>query len=147
MINRVAIPVIKELPIILVFFLLIRTSIVELFTVLGWSGWDEWIVTLSLWFLYAYFMAASISVVKKSWLRWLWYILLYAVFALAFFIGSLFEMRISPTLFTLLFETNGRESGEFLDTYAFCAESISVYKKLVAYIAITFLLEYFFSEV
>ena len=146
MINRVAIPVIKELPIILVFFLLIRTSIVELFTVLGWSGWDEWIVTLSLWFLYAYFMAASISVVKKSWLRWLWYILLYAVFALAFFIGSLFEMRISPTLFTLLFETNGRESGEFLDTYAFCAESISVYKKLVAYIAITFLLEYIYRR-
>jgi heptose-I-phosphate ethanolaminephosphotransferase len=144
--TKMVTPIIKELPIILVFFFIIKTSIIEQVTILGLDNWEELVVTLSLWFLYAYVIAATICIVNKTWLRFLGYFFLYSVYAVAYFIGSNFEMRISPTLFTLLFETNGRESSEFLDAYAFCSKSIGVYVKLSIYASITVIMEFVYRR-
>ena len=144
--TKMVTPIIKELPIILVFFFIIKTSIVEQITILGMDNLEELVVTLSLWFLYAYVIAASICAVNKTWLRCFWYFFLYSIYAVAYFIGSNFEMRISPTLFTLLFETNGRESSEFLEAYAFCSKSIGVYIKIFIFVFITVIIEFVYRR-
>lgn len=144
--TKMVTPIIKELPIILVFFFIIKTSIIEQVTILGLDNLEELVVTLSLWFLYAYVIAASICAVNKTWLRCFWYFFLYSIYAVAYFIGSNFEMRISPTLFTLLFETNGRESGEFLEAYAFCSKSIGVYIKIFIFVIITVIIEFVYRR-
>jgi len=146
MIKKLAIPVIRECPIIIVFFIFIRSSVIGLFDIYIIDLWFEKLVTFSLWFLYAYFIAAMICVVNRSWFRWLWYVLLFVVFAVAFFIGTIFEMKISPTLFTLILETNSRESSEFLDTYVFSKNAIGVYIKLFAYISIAVIIEYLYRR-
>ena len=144
--TKMVTPIIKELPIILVFFFIIKTSIIEQVTILGLDNWEELVVTLSLWFLYAYVIAATICAINKIWFRLFWYFFLYSVYAVAYFIGSNFEMRITPTLFTLLLETNGKESSEFLEAYAFSPISISVYIKLFIFVLITVIIEFVYRR-
>ena len=141
LISKIFEPIIKELPIILVFFILIKPTIIEFFVDNDYDGIWDYLSVFSVCFLYAFFIAATICFSKKSWLRWTWYVLLYFIFAISSFIIVNFEMNISPTLITLLTETNEREAGEFMQTYLLSATSIKVYIKLLIYIILTFILE------
>ncbi len=139
--SKISLPVIKELPIILVYFILIKTCFIEFFLDNDYDGVWDYLSVFSIWFLYAYIIAASIYFSKKVWLRYLWYIFLFSIFATSIFIAANFEMKISPTLITLLIETDGRETQEFINTYFFTHASVIVYLKLFIYIIFAILLE------
>lgn len=139
--SKLVLPVIKELPIILMFFLFIKANLIQFFQNNDLDSFWDYFSVFSIYFLYAYFIAATICIFRQAWIRWLWYALLFSVYAVSCFIAVHFEMQICPTLITLLLETNGREAGEFLNTYLLTPVSIKVYIKLAIYIIISVLIE------
>lgn len=138
--SKIVLPIIKELPIIITFFFLIKGSFLDIQNNDMNNEWD-YVAVFAIWFLYAYFIAAIICVSGKSWVRWLWYVLLYFVFAVSCFISTNFEMKISPTLITLLVETNEREASEFLETYLLSVSTVKLILKLFIYVVFTILIE------
>ena len=139
--SKIVQPVIEELPIILVFFIIIKANLMEFFQDNDYDTVWDYVSVFSIWFLYSYFIAATISISKRTWVRWLWYILLISIYAISCFLAANFEMKICPTLITLLVETNEREAGEFMSVYFLTATSIKVYIKIAIYIAIIVFLE------
>ena len=139
--SKIVQPVIEELPIILVFFFIIKANLMEFFQDNDYDTVWDYVSVFSIWFLYSYFIAATISISKRIWVRWLWYILLLSIYAISCFLAANFEMKICPTLITLLVETNEREAGEFMSVYFLTATSIKVYVKIAIYIAIIVFLE------
>lgn len=139
--SKIVQPVIRELPIILVFFIIIKANLMEFFQDNDYDTIWDYVSVFSIWFLYSYFIAAVICISKRTWVRWLWYILLLSIYAISCFIAANFEMKICPTLITLLVETNEREASEFMSVYFFTAASIKVYIKMAIYIAIIVLFE------
>lgn len=141
LISKMVTPVIMELPVMLVFFIFIKGSLLEFFKDNDYDNAWDYLSAFGIYFIYAYFIALSITLLKKAWVRWLWYIVLFIIFALSCFIAVNFDMKIGPTLITLLVETNGREAGEFLGTYLFTSESFKVYVKIIFYVFFVALLE------
>lgn len=139
--SKIVQPVIQELPIILVFFIFIKANLMEFFQDNDYDSVWDYLSVFSIWFLYSYFIAAIICIFNRTWVRWLWYILLLSIYAISCFLAANFEMRIGPTLITLLVETNEREAGEFMSVYFLTAASIKVYIKIAIYIAIIFIME------
>lgn len=140
--SKIISPIIKELPIILVFFFIIKANLMEFFQDNDYDTFWDYLSAFSIWFLYAYFIAATISIFNKAWIRWTWYAVLFSLYAVSCFLAVNFEMKICPTLMTLLVETNGREAGEFAKTYLLTPDSIKVYLKVITYIVITILIEF-----
>ena len=139
--SKIVLPVIKELPVILVFFFLIKANLMEFFQDNDYDSVWDYVSVFSIWFLYAYIIAVIICISKKTWVRWLWYMLLLSIYAVSCFLATNFEMKIGPTLITLLVETNKREAGEFMSVYFLTAASLKVYIKVAIYIALIFLVE------
>ncbi len=67
-------------------------------------------------FLHAYLVAAVVTLCKSKIVKALAYILIYVLFTTEIVLEWLFGMNISPNVLTLLAETNGRESLEFLES-------------------------------
>ena len=139
--SKIVFPVIREFPIILVFFVLIKVNLIEFFQDNDLDSVWDYISVFSVWFLYIYFIAVTICFFKKQWVRWLWYALLFSVYAVSCFIAAHFEMQICPALMTLLVETNRSETEEFLNTYLFTSVSIKIYIKIAVYIVFAVLVE------
>lgn len=137
-------PIMRELPIIIVFLLLIRTNIFSFFDVDFDYKPNMVISYCAVWCFYAYLISATIFYLGKIGgiiFRWIWYIILFAVFTVAAFINVHFDLEFSPTLFVLLKETNNNETEEFLRTYLFSPKSIIIYIKVASYILIAILAE------
>lgn len=141
-------PVLNELPIILVFFILIRTSIFSFFSEDFHYSADMIVSYSAIWCFYAFLISASIYYLGKagSILKIAWYVFLFTIYTIASFVSIHFNMDFSPTLFVLLKETNNTETNEFLNTYICSSNSISVYIKTIIYIIIAVALEYGYKK-
>ena len=62
-------------------------------------------------------LLAVIPAVVRKWVRLIVAVVLYAVALADMFCYSNFQSTLTPTMLMLLFETNGREAGEFLHAY------------------------------
>jgi heptose-I-phosphate ethanolaminephosphotransferase len=141
-------PVLSELPIILVFFILIRTSIFSFFSEEFHYTADMIVSYSTIWCFYAFLISASIYYFGKAGaiIKVVWYIFLFTIYTIANFVSIHFNMDFSPTLFVLLKETNNNETNEFLNTYIYSSNSISVYIKTIIYVIIAIALEYGFKK-
>lgn len=141
-------PVLNELPIILVFFILIRTSIFSFFSEDFHYSADMIVSYSAIWCFYAFLISASIYYLGKagSILKIAWYVFLFTIYTITSFVSIHFNMDFSPTLFVLLKETNNTETNEFLNTYICSSNSISVYIKTIIYIIIAVALEYGYKK-
>ena len=85
--SKIVQPVIEELPIILVFFIIIKANLMEFFQDNDYDTVWDYVSVFSIWFLYSYFIAATISISKRIWVRWLWYILLLSIISVPLKLG------------------------------------------------------------
>ena len=67
-------------------------------------------------FLHAYVAASIITLLRWPIFKWIGYIIVYVLFLTELVLSMLFGMHISPTILTLLAETNSRESAEFFQS-------------------------------
>ena len=134
---NIFLPIIHEFPIILVFYILIRYSIYEVWN----REANEIISSIAVWVFYPYFIAATIFLSKKSWLRWFWYVFLFSIFGFSIFLYNNFNMFVDPTVFRLIGETNLSESEGFLREYLFSRNSMMTFLKLLLYVVIAICIE------
>ena len=85
--SKIVQPVIEELPIILVFFFIIKANLMEFFQDNDYDTVWDYVSVFSIWFLYSYFIATTISISKRIWVRWLWYILLLSIISVPLKLG------------------------------------------------------------
>ena len=64
--SKIVLPVIEELPIILVFFFIIKANLMEFFQDNDYDTVWDYVSVFSIWFLYSYFIAATISISKRN---------------------------------------------------------------------------------
>lgn len=72
---------------------------------------------IGIWFLWAYFIAVIINNSSKKVTKLLFYIVTLSLFAIQHFLLQNFGLKISPTCFVLLAETNRNETNEFINQY------------------------------
>lgn len=115
-------PVIRELPFITAFVLLmdcetLRNLHGRLLTYDPLVSIESLLARIPVCLLMAYTLAAGVCLAGKKWARLAAYVLTLTLFGLQLFLTTVFNMQISPQIFTLLAETNGREATEFLHTF------------------------------
>lgn len=94
----------------------------------------------------AYLLTVLLHCCKKKWLRKsfkaITYVVIFTLQAVYTFIQLNFEMSLGPKVLILLAETNGKESSEFISTYAFTAKSLWCYGIMLALIAWAVVMEW-----
>ncbi len=94
----------------------------------------------------SYAITAILHWCKKKWLRTtvkcIAYTVIVALQAVFVFIELNFDMCLGPKVLILLAETNGKESSEFIGTYALSAPSLWTYAIMVTIVALAILLEW-----
>ena len=139
-------PVIYELPIFLSFLIFTRSwnYLANLFTI--FQGWNDSIdislVSLSIWFLIAYVFASIIMLVKWRGAKLIYYVQLLLCYTISRFCILNFDLDVSPTMLTLIAETNGRETKEFFSTFLLSNASLRCYLEVFIFTVICVLLEY-----
>lgn len=111
---------------------------------IGWSSVTKnpiprWMLI----FLHAWFVAVIVTLCKSSIVKTLAYVVIYVLFTTEIVLEWLFGMSISPTALTLLVETNGRESMEFLESLFKKPQIGQVLICLIGVIAVNVLAERF----
>lgn len=92
-------------------------------------------------FLGAYILSWVIARCHKSWVRVVAYCVMVALFAIDIFLVERFSMAISPTMLTLLAETNQQESSEFVQTFMGWNDNKAVYSSILFAIILICILE------
>lgn len=145
-------PLINQLPFVTIFMLLMgfvhmlqwihgrMVTFEEGITVFRLVG------NVAIWFLMAYLLATIIEICGKKWVKTLIYAISLIMFTIQSFLWANFDTPISSTILTLVAETNQRESEEFLNAFLFSQESIGVYGKLLGYIVLIIILEWFYHK-
>lgn len=143
LLHNVVTPIIKELPFVLVFLLLmgawltvkqtIGLFILALEPGYPWTHFFEKLSYLSIWFLFAFLLALLISKTNKF-VKVLLYVVALLAYAIQHFLVTNFGEPISPTYILLLSETNARETGEFLNQYVFSSAVLPTLKAVSLYV-------------
>ena len=97
-------PIVKQWPLMLAYIVLIGWSSVTKNPIPRWM----------LIFLHAYLVAAVVTWSHSRVVKVLAYVIIYVLFTTEITLEWIFGMNISPSVITLLVETNARESEEFL---------------------------------
>lgn len=84
----------------------------------------EGLVLLLLW---AYLFTTLVHLARCKWIKVALYVLIFAFFVFNVFIQANFATTVSPTIITLISETNKRESGDFFQQFLFTDFSIKSY--------------------
>ena len=99
-------PIAEQWPLMLVYIVLI-----------GWiSVTKNPIPRWFLIFLHAYLLASVVTLCRSRIVKALAYLIIYILFTTEIVLEWIFGMNISPTVITLLVETNARESREFMES-------------------------------
>lgn len=101
---------------------------------------------IAIWFLTAYLLATIIELCGKKWVKVLLYVITLTMFTIQSFLWANFDTPISSTILTLVAETDERESEEFLNAFLFSDASIKVYFKLLGYIILIIISEWFYHK-
>ena len=99
-------PIVKQWPLMLAYIVLIGWSSVTKNPIPRWM----------LIFLHAYLVAAVVTWSHSRVVKVLAYVIIYVLFTTEITLEWIFGMNISPSVITLLVETNARESEEFLES-------------------------------
>ena len=91
--------------------------------------------------LAAYIFSWIIARCGKRWVRVIAYGILLILFAVDIFLIERFDMAISPTMLTLLAETNRQESTEFVQTFMGWNDNKAVYSSVLFAIILICILE------
>ena len=121
-----AIPVVKELPYIVI-FICMMDSISHSFSEILFNGsknaYYAKITNISILFFYAYIGACITTFIQSKVWKYISKISIYLIAIFLFFTTHFlfenFKLRISPTCLILLAETNHTESSEFINQYIF----------------------------
>ena len=157
---QIATPVIKELPFICLFMLLMDVShilgriylrILDLHQNAASPGYIELLGGIVILFLFAYIGATIIAVVKNKKVKWglksLFYLLAISLYAIRHFLEHNFDLDINPTCFVLLAETTSNESQEFINQYILSSTILPTLKRVAIYVVMILLSEYFWRYV
>ena len=157
---QIATPVIKELPFICLFMLLMDVShilgriylrILDLHQNAASPGYIELLGGIVILFLFAYIGATIITVVKNKKVKWglksLFYLLAISLYAIRHFLEHNFDLDINPTCFVLLAETTSNESQEFINQYILSSTILPTLKRVAIYVVMILLSEYFWCYV
>ena len=99
-------PIVEQWPLMLAYIVLI-----------GWiSVTKNPIPRWFLIFLHAYLLASVVTLCRSRIVKALAYLIIYILFTTEIVLEWIFGMNISPTVITLLVETNARESREFMES-------------------------------
>lgn len=101
---------------------------------------------LFIYFLQAYVLAAIITLSHRRWMKVLVYIIVFALATVRIFLMRVFGMEIGPLMLTILAETNGRESSEFISTYIFSLPTLGVLLTITTYALIAVALELVYNK-
>ena len=146
-ISCLSLPVIYELPIFISFFVFTRSWVYFLNLFVLFQGiWNDSVEvsleSLSIWFLMAYLFAFIIHFTKSWKIKFLYYFQLTVLLTISRFCILNFDLDVSPTLLTLIAETNGRETKEFFSTYLFSDASYRCYLEIAFFIAFCLITEF-----
>lgn len=138
----IANPVIRELPFIIAFLLLmgitemvgmIHGSLVApqlyppLLDIAGWVGFS---------FLVAFVLASIVTYSHLYKLRFIWYSISLILYSVKAFLKVNFDWSITPAVLTMIAETNSTESSEFIKTYLTSPLSLNILYTIIASIVI-----------
>lgn len=157
---QIATPVIKELPFICLFMLLMDVShilgriylrILDIHQNAASPGYIELLGRIVILFLFAYLGATIIAVFKNKKVKWglksLFYFLAISLYAIKHFLALNFHLDINPTCFVLLAETTSNESQEFINQYILSSTILPTLKRVAIYVVMILLSEYFWRYV
>ncbi len=91
----------------------------------------------------AFLLSVIVSYIarKHKILKSLFYLIIIAIFAVNMFLWKVFGTSISPLIFQLIAETNGRESTEFINAFAFSKGAFITYISVIALTAFIVFIE------
>lgn len=129
--------ILDEFPFIIIFSLcLVPNTLWN--SLLSW-GWGSNLKYYSLVFL----LSVTLSYIarKHKIFKILFYVIIVFIFAVYIFLRLVFGTLISPVVFQLVAETNGRESAEFFNAFAFSKGAFITYISVIFLIALIVFLE------
>lgn len=142
----ISIPVCRHFPVIIVVMLMMgmMEACRNIMATLIHNGNPVYLrgqmISLSIWFLIGYVMAAVVSKWNHWYVKAPLYFIVFFFAAVQFFLIDNFLFPISPTYLMLIAETNGGESKEFLNQYVFSTPIVNTLLYVGGYATIAFLL-------
>lgn len=148
--RSIAVPIKQQLPFFLIY--LLWTSKAPLFSFFydvthGYGGsMLEPLNAFAFNACKAYLICALLCAFRPRWIKVVAYAVFFTFVLVYLFLGSTFHMDISPTVLTLLAETNARESADFVNAYLLSASTLRIVAEWACFIAVTVVIEKFYPR-
>ncbi|MBQ8046785.1 MAG: phosphoethanolamine transferase [Prevotella sp.] len=106
----------------------------------------DYVEQILLWFLLSYLLATLFSLKHFRWTRWVVCPTVVVLVVVQSFLLSNFGTRITPTILTMIAETNDREASDFFRVYLLSKPSIALYARAAVFALAFALLSYFYQK-
>lgn len=137
-----AIPLVCQLPFFMIYMLWTAKDAMLEFFVSGWGEARDVCYAVCICTFRAYIACGLLQWVQKLWFKVWVYVVFFIGMFITLFLHKTFSMNISPTIFTLLAETNSHEISDFWHTFVLSSATWAALRNMLCMCLFALVLEW-----